>query len=244
MLSPAAYPSVFLPKPPPLWYVSRGDVTVGPVITTQLTRGVASGRVPDDCLVRAWRGDWRDLASVREVAALHKPPTKDPKLEQIFEWELAADRVKKDAMELCHTVAWLARMATGAECAIVHFRSRLDHPLRTRAVVGPMPTTLLGHPLPESDPALHEAFRGRAIVGPPFGRAEDALAIRFASSKNGVVGSKGRNIPRTPKPTEIEPKMINRYFFKLLQKQNVVTKNQEKKMRQLTIIVLWQAACE
>jgi len=186
MLSPAAYPSVFLPKPPPLWYVSRGDVTVGPVITTQLTRGVASGRVPDDCLVRAWRGDWRDLASVREVAALHKPPTKDPKLEQIFEWELAADRVKKDAMELCHTVAWLARMATGAECAIVHFRSRLDHPLRTRAVVGPMPTTLLGHPLPESDPALHEAFRGRAIVGPPFGRAEDALAIRFASSKNGV----------------------------------------------------------
>jgi hypothetical protein len=186
MLTTAAYPSVFAPKPPPLWYVTNGDVTVGPVITTQLTRGVAHGRVPDDCLVRAWRGDWRGLQSVREIAALHKPPTKDPKLEQIFEWELAADRVKKDAMELCHTVAWLARMATGAECTMVHFRSRLDHPLRTRAIVGPMPTVMLGQPLPENDLALHAAFRGQAIVGPPFGRAQDALAIRFASSKNGV----------------------------------------------------------
>jgi len=186
MPSLANFRSVFAPKPPPLWYVTRGDVTVGPVITTQLARGVAAGRVPDDCLVRAWRGDWRDLESVREVAALHKPTPADPKLEQIFEWEVAADRVKRDEMELCNTIAWLARVATGAECAMVHFRSRVDRRLVTRAVVGPMPTAMLGQPLPDNDLVLHAAFRGRAVVGPPYCSTADALAIRFASSKNGV----------------------------------------------------------
>ena len=186
MLCSETHPSVFPPKPPPLWYVTNGDVTVGPVNTSLLRRGAEKCRIPDYCFVRAWHGDWRGLQSVREIAALHKPLAKDPDFERILDWELAADRVKKDEMELCHTISWLALVATGAECAMVHFRSRFDRPLVTRAIVGPMPTDMLDQTLPEDDPALDAAFRRQAIVGPPYSPTEDALAIRFAGSKNGV----------------------------------------------------------
>src|SRR5690349_12176781 len=61
------------PIPPPLWFVSNGETTVGPVSTNLLLRGIAADRVPNDCMVRerSWR-DWRALDSVREVAALRR----------------------------------------------------------------------------------------------------------------------------------------------------------------------------
>src|SRR5688572_14062299 len=60
-------------KPPPLWFVSNGDVVVGPVTTNLLLRGVAAEKVPSDCVVRerTW-GGWRELASIREIAALRR----------------------------------------------------------------------------------------------------------------------------------------------------------------------------
>jgi hypothetical protein len=180
--------SVFRPQPPPLWYVTNGENTVGPVATNLLMRGVEHGRVPDYCQVRAARGTWRELMAVREIAAMHTLPgaKSSPNLE-LEDW---SERVAgmRDDDELCHSVTWLSLMATGAESAMLHFRSRSPHSraLVTRSVLGPMPNDRLGHPLPEEDFVLRSARLGLPVVGPPYGRAEDALAMRFAHTSGGV----------------------------------------------------------
>ncbi|MEI9953814.1 MAG: hypothetical protein WDO74_33770 [Pseudomonadota bacterium] len=43
--------SIFKQTPPPLWYVTNGELTVGPVVTGLLIRGVEAGRVPEFCQV-------------------------------------------------------------------------------------------------------------------------------------------------------------------------------------------------
>ena len=178
--------SVFRPQPPPLWYVTNGDLTVGPVRTGLLMRGVEFGRVPDYCQVRPSRGGWRELNGVREIAALHSKPTwQAPSEEQFVEWTRPVERVK-DEGELCHTVTWLALVATGAESAMFHFRGRYSRELVTRSVLGPMPRDQLGCGLPEGDLVLAAARERRPVIGPPYGPAEDALAMRFAASSGGV----------------------------------------------------------
>lgn len=177
--------SVFRLEPPPLWYVTNGDLTVGPVVTGLLLRGVEAGRVPEFCHVRTYRGDWRGLSSVREISALNsKAFAKAPSQEQLAEWGRPIERIK-DEMELAHTVTWLSMVTTGAESAMFHYRGRFGRSLVTRSVLGPMSTERLNYPLPESDLVLISARFGKPVFGPPYGPTEDALAMRFASSKGG-----------------------------------------------------------
>ncbi len=178
--------SVFRPTPPPLWYVTNGELTVGPVVTGLLIRGVECGRVPEHCQVSPYRGDWRTLTAVREVAALHsKVNGVAPSQQQLLEWTRPAERIKDEA-ELSHTITWLALVATGAESAMFHYRGRNTHTLITRSVIGPISNERLGYALPEQDLVLKAARKGRPVLGPPYGLTEDALAIRFASSRGGV----------------------------------------------------------
>ena len=178
--------TVFKQTPPPLWYVTNGDLTVGPVVTGLLIRGVEAGRVPDYCQVSPYRGDWRSLLAVREISALNsKVNGTAPSSEQLQEWARPVERIKDEA-ELSHTVAWLALMATGAESAMFHYRGRNQRTLVTRSVIGPISNERLGYELPESDLVLKAARRARPVLGPPYGPTEDALAIRFASSRGGV----------------------------------------------------------
>src|SRR6185295_3348046 len=72
MSTQQAFLSVIKPNPPPLWYVTNGEVTVGPVVTNLLKRGVAEGAIPEACSVRRTDGPWRSLDTVREVAALQR----------------------------------------------------------------------------------------------------------------------------------------------------------------------------
>ncbi|HYJ11408.1 MAG TPA: hypothetical protein VEX18_20435 [Polyangiaceae bacterium] len=177
--------SVFRLEPPPLWYVTNGELTVGPVVTGLLMRGVEHGRVPEFCHVRTWHGDWRTLNSVREISALNsKVAGKAPTADQLAEWGRPIERIR-DEMELAHTVAWLSLVATGAESAMFHYRGRYGRSLVTRSVLGPMSNERLGYALPESDLLLIAARFGRPVFGPPYGPTEDALAMRFASSKGG-----------------------------------------------------------
>lgn len=178
--------SVFRLQPPPLWYVTNGELTVGPVVTGLLMKGVEYGRVPEYCHVRTYHGDWRTLNSVREISALNsKTFGKAPTQEQLLaEWGRPVERIK-DEMELAHTVTWLSLVTTGAESAMFHYRGRYGRSLVTRSVLGPMSTERLGYALPESDLLLKAARRGRPVFGPPYGPTEDALAMRFASSKGG-----------------------------------------------------------
>ena len=97
--------SVFRPAPPPLWYVTNGELTVGPVVTGLLIRGVEAGRVPDFCHVSPYHGEWRTLSAVREIAALSsKTGAKAPSAQQLAEWARPVERIK-DEEELSHTVA-------------------------------------------------------------------------------------------------------------------------------------------
>ena len=178
--------SVFRQTPPPLWYVTNGDLTVGPVVTGLLIRGVEAGRVPEYCQVSPYHGDWRSLLAVREISALSsKVNGTAPSSEQLQEWARPVERIKDEA-ELAHTITWLSLMATGAESAMFHYRGRNQRTLTTRSVIGPISNERLGYALPETDLVLKAARRGRPVLGPPYGPTEDALAIRFASSRGGV----------------------------------------------------------
>lgn len=179
-------PSVFRSIAPPLWYVSDGDVTVGPVPTGLLLRGLEHGRVPDDCWVRASGGDWRNVHAVREVAAMTgKVGPRLPTEEQLVEWARPAARVR-DEEELAHQLTWLALVATGAESGMFHYCAPRSRWFVTRSVVGSMPPDLLGRVLPDWDPLLEAARLGRPVLGPPYGPLEDALATRMATSQGGV----------------------------------------------------------
>jgi len=179
-------PSVFRPIAPPLWYVSDGDLTVGPVPTKLLLRGIEHGRVPDGCWVRASGSDWRNVHAVREVAALNgKLGPRLPTEEQLVEWTRPAAQIR-DEEELAHQLTWLALVATGAESAMFHYRAPRSRWFVTRSVVGPMSPDQLGRVLPEWDPLLEAARLGRPVVGPPYGPLEDALATRMATSQGGV----------------------------------------------------------
>ena len=179
-------PSVFRPFAPPLWYVSNGALTVGPVPTTLLLRGVELGRVPDDCWVRASGGEWRNVQAVREIAALNsKVGPRLPTEEQLAGWTSPAARVR-DEEELAHNLTWLALVATGAESGMFHYRAPRSRWFITRSVVGPMSLEHLGRALPHWDPLLEAARLGRPVMGPPYGPVEDALATRMATSQGGV----------------------------------------------------------
>lgn len=178
--------SVFPVKPPPLWYVTNGEIKVGPVLTPLLIRGVEHGRVPDYCQVSPQRGDWRALSGVREIAALYsKPGVTVAQPDWRSDW-MGTPRQIRDEEQFSHTLTRLALAATDAECAMFHFRRRPTQSLVTRSVVGPISSERLGRPLPVHDLVLRAALQGRPVLGPPYGPTEDALAIRFAGSEGGV----------------------------------------------------------
>lgn len=183
--------SVFKPLPPPLWYVTNGEIKVGPVLTGLLKRGVEHGRVPDYCKVAAYGGSWRKLKSVREIAALDSKSTstaaKPPSGERLVELSRPLGRIR-DEDELCYHVTRVSLIATGAESGMFHFLGR-SRSLTTRCVLGPMSSERLNEVLPDNDLVVRAARRGRPVFGPPYGQTEDALAIRFASSSGGVGGA-------------------------------------------------------
>jgi hypothetical protein len=179
--------SVFKPQPPPLWYVTNGELTVGPVVTGLLIKGVEHQRVPDYCHVRTMRGDWRALQAVREIAVLNgAPPPSSPKSALALFSERVRQSQLRDEDELCDLITRLTSLATGAESAMLHWIGRSTRELTTRAVLGTVSNDRLGYPLADDDPVLRAALAGRPVYGPPFGPTEDALAKRFASSRNGV----------------------------------------------------------
>lgn len=177
--------TLFPIQPPPLWFVTNGELTVGPVVTGLLMRGVEHGRVPDYCHVRPYRGNWRELLGVREISALHRKLDARARTAQLAEWQRALARIR-DEDELCHTLTWIAMLATSAESGMFHFRARGSRALVTRAVVGPLPKDRLGYALPEEDLLVGAARKGRPVSGPPYGPVEDALAMRFACSRGGA----------------------------------------------------------
>ena len=74
----------------------------------------------------------------------------------------------------------------GGESAMLHCLERSTRAMVTRSIVGKIPNDGLGYPLPEHDLVLQVARRNKPVSGPPYGPIEDALAMRFATSRGGV----------------------------------------------------------
>jgi hypothetical protein len=180
--------SVFPPQPPPLWYVSDGERSVGPVVTGQLLHHVKAGQMPDWYYVRLPRGSWRALDFVREISAFKRPairPSKASVREAFLELSYQTGCIR-DEDEFFHELTDTVRATVGGESAMLHCLQPSTHAMVTRGIVGPMPTDRLGYALPLEDLVLRVARLNRPVCGPPYGRTEDALAMRFAHTRGGV----------------------------------------------------------
>lgn len=178
-------PSVFRFHPPPLWFVSNGEISVGPVNTSRLLRGVERGRVPENCQVRAFDGVWRGLSRVREIAVLNGKRPSEPSGTQLAEMGGTVARLRDEEL-LFHTVTRLCQALTGAESAMLHYRGRLGRALFTRVVTGPISNARLGYPLSEFDLVLQAARQGIPVQGPPYGPVENELSKRFETNHGGA----------------------------------------------------------
>jgi len=180
------------PSPSPVWFVTNGETTVGPVATNLLKRGVAYGKVPYSCVVSPPAGSWRRLEAVREIAALWKRSSVSapfPVPERLAQLESLAPARIRDQDEVCYQVTRFAIALTGAESGMFHFRERKSSSLTTRCVLGPMSKEMLYVRLSPTDPLLRWAHTGTPIFGPPDGPAGRALATRFATTQGGVGGA-------------------------------------------------------
>jgi hypothetical protein len=191
MFPQPSFLSVIRPNPSPYWYVTNGEVTVGPVETSLLRRGVAEGAIPEYCWVSASGGPWRPLDTVREVAKLHRPAVASaaPSVERP---DRGIPIRSRDQDELCYHVTRLAMLVTGAESAMFHIRERDTRTLRTRCVLGSVSQERLNTELENDDLVFRFASVGRPVFCSPdtlsedfgsiAGASEDALAERFETA--------------------------------------------------------------
>lgn len=173
------------PPSAPEWLVSNGKVTVGPVATDLLLRGVMHGRVPSTSWVRqtGWQS-WREVGKIREVSALRR--VLDRTLDERYT-ERASLSEGIAALALASDVgeAWLIALhavahATSATVGLAH---RLREPLLlpTTSCVFEGPSELLGEVLPWFDPAFALARCG----GFALGRADTGVVERALSERLG-----------------------------------------------------------
>jgi hypothetical protein len=174
--------------PPPLWLVSNGEHTVGPVNTDLLKRGVWFERIPEDCMVRAltWR-EWRPLEQIREVRSvlsareageLFIPPPSKARAPEI------AGRLSRamDAAEVLSLALQECSAVTGASYGVIHRSFSAWGAPVTTCVRGIGMTSRLGRPLGENDPSIALARLGGVVVAPPdAGRVERAICERFGA---------------------------------------------------------------
>lgn len=146
--------------PPPLWWVTNGDVTVGPCNTSLLVRGIRSGKVPQHCYVRDTRSVvWRRVTEVREVRAVgcwDAPVSNElAGLETLL-------RLTRDEEEALHLALEVASRKTHAVVGVAHWFENPRHPPITRFVRGNT-TAQIGSQLSLGDPVTLMA-RNRSIA--------------------------------------------------------------------------------
>lgn len=156
------------PKPPPLWLVSNGLCTVGPVSTTHLVTSAERGLFRGVHATPTGRHRWRPIAEIREIRALD---------------ETTLERKKRfTQMAGLHAIETLLRLSDGggetltlslrvlaerlgAHVGFIHcFEKGRDTPV-TRYSIGPGTETRIGCPLFADDVLLAVARAGRVALG-------------------------------------------------------------------------------
>jgi len=166
--------------------VSNGTVTVGPVRTELLLRGVMHGRVPSDSMVRevGWQ-TWREIGQIREVCALKRVLERtmddaNPRLCS-FREGIQAVTDSSDVGEALLLALHAAAHATSATVGLAH-RVREPLLLPTASCVFERSPDVLGEILPWFDPAFALARSGGLVLGPAnAGAVERAISARLSS---------------------------------------------------------------
>lgn len=175
-------------RPPPLWFVTNGEVTVGPVRTSLLQRGVWFRRIPEDCLVRelTWR-TWRPLGQIREVRAVRRALERGASA--IGELGAGAELGTRarlgqacDGPEVLTLALHESCEQTQSSFGMVHRAWDQSGSAFTSVVHGLGMTTRLGREVPAGDAVLGLAHFGGIVVAPPdAGNVERCIARRFGS---------------------------------------------------------------
>lgn len=164
-------------NPAALWIVSNGEVTIGPVRTELLLRGIRHGRVPPDCQVRAAGSEeWRPLEALREVAALHGNAG------SVGDFQRAAAEIAaaRDEREVLLVLLHGAAAATRATRGLIHRqRVPVDLPVTSYSIGGLEES--LGNVISYQDPAYAQALNGQPLLGAP----SDGLAERIVAARLG-----------------------------------------------------------
>lgn len=171
-------------SPAPAWLVSNGEVTVGPVETDLLVRGVLSGKIPADCRVSMDGAQWRPVEQVREVRRARAPldgadALLPGSIRHAIEW-LSDARAVQEAFSLA---LFGACLLTGAQVGILHRRrSPFEAPV-VAASSGPVACGV-GTPLPRHDQALSAAESGEPTLLRPEGSdAARVMAARLSPGR-------------------------------------------------------------
>ena len=170
-------PTAEPPRGGALWYVTNGEIVIGPVGTNLLLRGIAAGRVPD--IARVWRHpwkDWRFLGAVREVRALRRaqarlgptwspplswsPPPPTSAVVGATRWISHAE----DEQEVVGLTLQAAVRELRASNGLAHRPERAMGALVTRSVIGEDVADRLGTPVSAYDRAMRMARMGASIL--------------------------------------------------------------------------------
>lgn len=172
------------------WLVSNGDLTVGPVDTELLVRGVMSGKIPQNCRVSIGGEGWRELDQVREVrrareGAASGPPAPIPgSVRDAIDWLSRANDLA-DALSLS---LYGACLATGAHVGLLSWRRPpLDLPV-VSANFGPAALGL-GETVPETDACWVLAEDGEPRrLHPTRSDAARASSQRLGGAQGAIAG--------------------------------------------------------
>jgi hypothetical protein len=159
--------------------VTNGELTVGPVRTDLLLRGVEHGRVPEDCWVRESRwSEWRSLDQVREIRALKQGRSYGADRQTDYSVFLTG---ASDPSEVLLFSLSAAMSLTGATAGLTYRARRAFGPPVASYCQGPGMSEVLGLALDGSDAVLDIARRGRVLMGTPAtGFAERQIAHRLS----------------------------------------------------------------
>jgi hypothetical protein len=180
------------------FFVTDGEVTIGPVDGELLARGIASGKVPFEALV--WCAGWEQWCCVRDYASAHALlPTEEAavasaklaRVSDLSPLQMPATDIQaqtlSEARDLGHAASSFLSMcaaATGAECGWVHVFSRSSGgAMVTLEGIGPRSAFGLGRTIDASDQALRAAREGRTVLGEPIpGVVGSAVAARVLAT--------------------------------------------------------------
>ncbi|MBI5533653.1 MAG: DUF4339 domain-containing protein [Deltaproteobacteria bacterium] len=180
------------------FFVTDGDVTIGPVDDDLLARGIAAGKVPLDAQV--WRTGWDIWRSVREYATENDLlPTNDKaiaaaKVARVSDLQplmLPPTAVEaqtlgqaEDLTTAASVFLSLCATATGAECGWVHVRSHAAaDAMMTIEGIGPRAQFGVGRTIDPGDQALRVAREGRTVLGEPIpGVVGSAVTARIIAT--------------------------------------------------------------